>query len=142
MLVAERGGDSMLARIAIIGALHSNGDVPGREGSGQRNSRSSDRPREPAIHSPYAPGWRTPTLAGILLAVPIPTEERPMLNAAIDFWLLPATLFFDAFLPASKPVAEIIPLTSAAVQRARRRRKRLAAGRLKLDRIFAVNRLL
>jgi hypothetical protein len=25
---AERGGDSMLARIAIIGALHSNGDVP------------------------------------------------------------------------------------------------------------------
>jgi hypothetical protein len=99
-------------------------------------------PREPAIHSPYAPGWRTPTIAGILLAVPIPTEERPMLNAAIDFWLLPATLFFDAFLPASKPVAEIIPLTSAAVQRARRRRKRLATGRLKLDRIFAVNRLL
>jgi hypothetical protein len=74
-------------------------------------------------------------------SVPIPTEERPMLNAAIDFWLLPATLFFDAFLPASKPVAEIIPLTSAAVQRARRRRKRLAAGRLKLDRIFPVNRL-
>jgi hypothetical protein len=61
-----------------------------------------------------------------------------MLNAAIDFWLLPATLFFDAFVPASKPVAEVIPLTSAAVQRARRRRKRLAVGRLQLDRIFPV----
>jgi hypothetical protein len=62
-----------------------------------------------------------------------------MLSAAIDFWLLPVTLIFDAFLPASKPVAEIIPLSSAAAQRVRRRRKRLAAGRLKLDRIFSVN---
>jgi hypothetical protein len=62
-----------------------------------------------------------------------------MLSAAINFWLLPVTLIFDAFLPPSKPVAEIIPLTSAAVQRVRRRRKRLAAGRLMLDRIFPVN---
>jgi hypothetical protein len=62
-----------------------------------------------------------------------------MLSAAIDFWLLPVTLIFDTFLPPSKPVAEIIPLTSAAVQRVRRRRKRLAARRLQLVRIFPVN---
>lgn len=46
-----------------------------------------------------------------------------MLNAAIDLWLLPATMFFDTFLPAPKPAsAIIIPLTPAA-QRIRRRRK-------------------
>jgi len=51
-----------------------------------------------------------------------------MLSAAIDFWLLPATLFFDAFLPASKPVAEIIPLSPAA-RRVRRKRKLIRSKR-------------
>jgi hypothetical protein len=60
-----------------------------------------------------------------------------MLSAAIDFWLLPATLFFDAFVPASKPAAIsksdaraafAWPLTSAA-QRARRRRKVIRSKR-------------
>lgn len=51
------------------------------------------------------------------------TEGQPMLSAAIDLWLLPATMFFDAFLPAPKPAAAIImPLTPAA-QRIRRKRK-------------------
>lgn len=45
-----------------------------------------------------------------------------MLSAAIDLWLLPATMFFDAFLPAPKPAAEMLPLTPAA-QRIRRKRK-------------------
>jgi hypothetical protein len=46
-----------------------------------------------------------------------------MLSAAIDLWLLPATMFFDAFLPAPKPVgAIVIPLTPTA-QRIRRKRK-------------------
>ena len=46
-----------------------------------------------------------------------------MLSAAIDLWLLPATMFFDAFLPAPKPATAIImPLTPAA-QRIRRKRK-------------------
>jgi hypothetical protein len=46
-----------------------------------------------------------------------------MLSAAIDLWLLPATMFFDAFLPASKPATAIImPLTPTA-QRIRRKRK-------------------
>jgi hypothetical protein len=45
-----------------------------------------------------------------------------MLSAAIDLWLLPATMFFDAFLPAPKAPAMTVPLTSAA-QRIRRRRK-------------------
>jgi hypothetical protein len=52
-----------------------------------------------------------------------------MLAAAIDFWLLPATLFFDAFLPTSKlVVTEIIPHTSAA-QRIRRKRKVIRSKR-------------
>jgi hypothetical protein len=52
-----------------------------------------------------------------------------MLNAAIDLWLLPATLFFDAFLPAPKPVmADIIPLPAAA-QRLRRKRKVIRSKR-------------
>jgi hypothetical protein len=60
-----------------------------------------------------------------------------MLSAAIDFWLLPATLFFDAFVPASKPAADFKsdarvafawPLISAA-QRARRRRKVIRSKR-------------
>jgi hypothetical protein len=52
-----------------------------------------------------------------------------MLTAAIDFWLLPATLFFDTFLPARKPVlGEIVPLPSAA-QRVRRRRKVIRSKR-------------
>jgi hypothetical protein len=46
-----------------------------------------------------------------------------MLSAAIDLWLLPATMFFDPFMPAPKPAAAIIiPLTPTA-QRIRRKRK-------------------
>ena len=70
--------------------------------------------------------------AGILRTTPIPTEGiAPMLSAAIDFWLLPATLFIDAFAPASKPVADFafaLPLTTAA-QRARRKRKVIRSKR-------------
>jgi hypothetical protein len=52
-----------------------------------------------------------------------------MLTAAINFWLLPAELFFNAFAPAPKPVAaEIIPLASAG-QRIRRRRKVIRSKR-------------
>lgn len=51
-----------------------------------------------------------------------------MLSAAIDFWLLPVTLFFDAFSPASKPVAEILPVTPVA-QRVRRKRKVMRSKR-------------
>lgn len=51
-----------------------------------------------------------------------------MLSAAIDFWLLPATLFLDALLPASKPAAEILPLTPAR-QRVRRKRKVMRSKR-------------
>jgi hypothetical protein len=51
-----------------------------------------------------------------------------MLSAAIDLWLLPATLFFDAFLPASKPAAEIMPLTPVA-RRIRRKRKVIRSKR-------------
>jgi hypothetical protein len=51
-----------------------------------------------------------------------------MLSAAIDFWLLSATLFFDALLPASKPIAETIPLAPAA-QRIRRKRKVIRSKR-------------
>ena len=56
-----------------------------------------------------------------------------MLTAAIDFWFLPATLFFDAILPASKPVlVETIPLVPTA-QRVRRKAQadKVEAGRLK-----------
>jgi hypothetical protein len=56
-------------------------------------------------------------------------EQMPMLTAAINFWLLPAELFFDSFAPAPKPVAaEIIPLASAA-QRIRRKRKVIRSRR-------------
>ena len=53
-----------------------------------------------------------------------------MLTTAIDFWLLPARLFFDAFLPAPRRavVAEIVPYTPAA-QRIRRKRKVLRSKR-------------
>jgi hypothetical protein len=51
-----------------------------------------------------------------------------MISAAIDLWLLPATLLFDAFWPASKPTAEIIPLATAA-QRVRRKRKVMRSQR-------------
>jgi len=59
-----------------------------------------------------------------------------MLSAAIDFWLLPATLYVDAFVPAPKPVATLsdahvafpFPLPSAA-QRARRRRNVIRSKR-------------
>jgi len=52
-----------------------------------------------------------------------------MLVAAINFWLLPVELFFDAFAPPPKPVlAEIIPL-AAARQRIRRKRKVIRSNR-------------
>jgi hypothetical protein len=51
-----------------------------------------------------------------------------MLSAAIDLWLLPATLFFDAFLPASRPAADIMPVIGAA-QRVRRKRKVIRSKR-------------
>ena len=55
-----------------------------------------------------------------------------MLTAAIELWLLPATLFVDAFLPSlpsSKPVtANIIPITSIA-HRVRRKRKVIRSKR-------------
>jgi hypothetical protein len=51
-----------------------------------------------------------------------------MLSAAIDFWVLPATLFFDAFFPAPKPNPEIIPPRPAA-QRIRRRHKIIRSKR-------------
>jgi hypothetical protein len=56
-------------------------------------------------------------------------EQVPMLTAAIDFWLLPAELFFKALAPAPKHVvAEIIPLASDA-HRIRRRRKVIRSKR-------------
>lgn len=52
-----------------------------------------------------------------------------MLTAAIDFWLLPAELFFKALAPAPKPVvAEIIPLASDG-HRIRRKRKVIRSKR-------------
>jgi hypothetical protein len=53
-----------------------------------------------------------------------------MLTAAINLWLLPATLFFDAFsLPPKKPaIAEVAPLAPAA-QRIRRKRKVIRSKR-------------
>ena len=51
-----------------------------------------------------------------------------MLSAAIDFWVLPATLFLDAFFPAPKPPPKIIPLTPAA-QRIRRKHKIIRSQR-------------
>ena len=52
-----------------------------------------------------------------------------MLTAAIDFWLLPATLFFDAFSPPSKPsIAEVVPFAPIA-QRIRRKRKVIRSKR-------------
>jgi hypothetical protein len=37
-----------------------------------------------------------------------------MLAAAIDFWLLPSTLFFDTFFPPRKPVSVCIPVALPA----------------------------
>jgi hypothetical protein len=52
-----------------------------------------------------------------------------MLTAAINLWLLPATLFFDVFSPPPKDaIAEIIPFARAA-QRIRRKRKVIRAKR-------------
>ena len=52
-----------------------------------------------------------------------------MLAAAMNFWLLPATLFFDAFSPAPKPVvAEFIPF-APTTQRIRRKRKVIRSKR-------------
>jgi hypothetical protein len=52
-----------------------------------------------------------------------------MLTAAINLWLLPATLFFDAFIPPSKPaIAEVIPFAPIA-QRIRRKRKVIRSKR-------------
>jgi hypothetical protein len=52
-----------------------------------------------------------------------------MLSAAIDFWFLPATLLFNAFRPASKPAAEIMPFFPTAAQRVRRKRKVIRSKR-------------
>ena len=38
-----------------------------------------------------------------------------MLAAAIDLWLLPTTLFLDAFFPRAKPVAVSIPAIAVPV---------------------------
>jgi hypothetical protein len=51
-----------------------------------------------------------------------------MLSAAIDLWLLPATMFFDAFMPTPKPTSAIMPPTPAA-QRVRRKRKIIRSKR-------------
>ena len=53
-----------------------------------------------------------------------------MLTAAIDLWLLPATLFFDAFSPPPKKpaIAEVIPFAPAA-QRIRRKHKVMRSKR-------------
>jgi hypothetical protein len=52
-----------------------------------------------------------------------------MLTAAMNLWLLPAELFFNAFAPApTHDVAEVIPFVSAA-QRARRKRKVIRSRR-------------
>jgi hypothetical protein len=53
-----------------------------------------------------------------------------MLAAAIDFWLLPATLFLDALSPRSKPVAyESMPHAPPSAQRIRRKRKVIRSKR-------------
>jgi len=44
-----------------------------------------------------------------------------MLSAAIDVWFLLATMFFEAFLPAPKPV--VTTFVTPAAQRIRRKRK-------------------
>lgn len=103
------------------------------------NRISPEQSNVPCAYSdaPYAPGWRATAIAGILSSTPIPTEGIvQMLSAAIDFWLLPATLFFDAFVPATIPVAAKgdaciafpMPLPSAA-QRVRRKRKVIRSKR-------------
>jgi hypothetical protein len=52
-----------------------------------------------------------------------------MLAAAIDLWLLPATLFFAAFSPPSKPaIGEAFPFAPTA-QRIRRKRKVIRSKR-------------
>ena len=51
-----------------------------------------------------------------------------MLRAAIDFWLLPTTLFFEMLSPASKPLPGNIPVISTA-QRVRRKRKVIRSRR-------------
>jgi hypothetical protein len=52
-----------------------------------------------------------------------------MLSAAINLWLLPATLFFDAFSPPPKfPIAEVAPFAPTA-QRIRRKRKVIRSKR-------------
>jgi hypothetical protein len=52
-----------------------------------------------------------------------------MLAAAIDLWLLPATLFFDAFFPPLKPtIGEVVPFAPIA-QRIRRKRKVIRSKR-------------
>jgi hypothetical protein len=86
------------------------------------------------VDYPCGPGWRTAPFTGILLSVQM--RGGSMLTAAIDLWLLPAALFFEAFAPASKPVADFddarvafaLPLTCGA-RRARRRRKVIRSKR-------------
>ena len=52
-----------------------------------------------------------------------------MLTAAIDFWFLPATLFFDAILPASKPV--LVACSNCPACPTQAQADKVEAGRLK-----------
>jgi hypothetical protein len=51
-----------------------------------------------------------------------------MLIAAVNPWLLPATLFFDAFSPAKTASTELFPLATTA-QRIRHKRKVIRSKR-------------
>jgi hypothetical protein len=52
-----------------------------------------------------------------------------MLTAAIELWLLPATLFFDAFSPPKRRAAgEVVPFAPTA-RRIRRKRKVIRSRR-------------
>ena len=52
-----------------------------------------------------------------------------MLAAAINLWLLPATLIFDALFPPPTPaIGEVVPFAPTA-QRTRRKRKVIRSKR-------------
>jgi hypothetical protein len=93
--------------------------LTGRLSAGQGNRNSDTRMR---------PDGACRVLRAFFSPLRSQLRDSPMLSAAMDFWLLPATLFFDAFLPASKPSAEIMPLTPAA-RRIRRKRKVIRSKR-------------
>jgi hypothetical protein len=58
-------------------------------------------------------------------------RKVPMLTAAVNLQLLPATLFFGAFSTPRKP-AEIIPLIPAKLIRHERKALRLKGKRLRV----------